>query len=136
MKVVRGFNEDTCLRIAKNCGSEAMRKEIPYLRFQVFHGGSKVVVETIDDTAFFAVYIGKKNVRLIFIASESGNQNKGYGTIMFRRIISLAEEAGVEKITWRTSREEDAYRWYLKLGAEITGINGSDYEMEYVIGQD
>lgn len=133
MKAVSGYDKNAISRIANNCGSKSLKSEISYLGVQVYRSKEKIIIETIDETAFFAIYLGKKHIRLIFIAVEEENQGKGYGKIMFRRIVSIAKEKGIQKITFRTSMSENAIDFYEHIGAKVIGISGNDYEMEYSV---
>lgn len=133
MKAVSGYDNKTIRTIVNNCGSKAIKSEIAYLRAQVYRSKDKVVIETVDETAFFAIYVGVKHIRLLFIAVEKENQGKGYGKILFKRIVSIAKERGIPKITFKTSINENAIDFYEHIGAKIVGISGNDYEMEYSV---
>lgn len=46
------------------------------------------------------------------------------------RIKGICRENGLEKITFRTSKEESAINFYRKMGGVVVGEKGNDWEVE------
>lgn len=133
VKFRRAYDLPVFKAIAKESGSAILEKETGYLDRAKFFGGKQFVSEMLGDFAFYAGTIGKKHFRLIEIAVKQSEQGKGYGRLMMFRIIALCRKRGLNKITLRTNRTENAVNFYKRFGGEITGIKGEDYEMEILI---
>ena len=129
MKIVQGFDEKKLYSIAKNCGSDSVRKTVNYLRVPA-HNSNGFICEVLDDVAFFGGVMCKKHFRLYEMAVDKEYQGSGYGTAMIMRMKQLCRKAGAEKITLRTSKEESAIGFYYRIGGRIVGDKGNDYEVE------
>lgn len=130
MKIVRGFDKDTIRDIAKNCGSKSVKSSISFLERMNYLSPDKLVCEVIDDVGFYGACICKKHLRLYEIAVREDAHKQGYGKVMMMRMVKLCRQKGLEKITFRTAKNETAVEFYKKLGAVITGEKGEDWEME------
>lgn len=130
MKIVKKYDKETIKKIVKNCGSKNVKNTYSYLDVINYRSKEKFYCEILDDVAFFAGTIGKKHFRLIECAVDSENQKKGYGKLLIYRIKSLCKNCNLNKITLRTSKEENAVYFFLKMGGNIIGEKDNDYEME------
>ena len=130
MIVKSGFDEKTVEQIARASGSKAVRGSIAYLRRAHYNNPQTFVCEVFDGQAFYAGSMARKHFRLYEMAVVEGAQGSGYGKLMVARMRALCQKYGAEKITLRTSREEDAINFYHKMGGVVTGIKDNDYEVE------
>lgn len=130
MKIEKQFDEKKVEYIARNCGSKSVKQSIVYLRRAHYNNPSKFVCVIVDDCAFYAGTICKSHFRLLELAVMEDEHRKGYGRILIGLMRQLCKQNGLEKITFRTSRKEDALYFYEKMGAKIVKIKDEDFEME------
>ena len=130
MIIKRGFDEKACERIARASGSKAVKSTIAWLRRANYHNPEKFVCEIIDDCAFYAATICKKHLRLYEIAVDKSKQRIGLGSALMSRMRSLCIERGLQKITLRTAKDEDAIKFYQRHGGYIVGEKDNDWEVE------
>lgn len=130
MRIVKGFDERTCEDIARHCGSASVRSSIAWLRRAHFNNPDKFVCEIVDGVAFWAADICRTHMRLYEIAVREEHHGKGYGKVMMLRMAKTCKENKLSKITLRTAKDEDAIKFYKKMGAVIVGEKGNDWEVE------
>lgn len=133
MNIEKNYDKKKVEYIAKNCGSESVKKSFSYLDKMQYYNPSKFVCVIVDDCAFFAGTICKKHFRLIELAVCEENHKKGYGRKLIGIMRQLCKQKGLEKITFRTSRKEDALYFYEKMGAKIVKMKEEDFEMEIIL---
>ncbi len=130
MKFVRGFDKEVIDRIAKASEAESTKDAANWLTVPYISGAKGFICEVVDDVAFYAGVMGKKHFRLYEICVEKASQHKGYGSAMLNRIKALCITRGVNKITFRTSKQETAIDFYRKHNATIVGEKENDWEVE------
>ena len=130
MKIVIGFDEQKINDIARNCGSKSVKSSIAWLRRAHFNNPDKFVCEMADGVAFWAADICRTHLRLYEIAVREDCHGKGYGKVMMLRMLKYCKANNLERITFRTAKDEPAVEFYKKFGGTITGEKGNDWEME------
>lgn len=126
------FNRDkqTIHDICFNCGSKCMKDTFGYLSLMYHRFPKCVVAEILDDKVFYVASKAKNHWRLIGIAVKKQHQGEGLAKTALFRLLYRLRRAGLDTLTLRTSKQEDAQFFWLKIGARIIDINGGDYEME------
>lgn len=118
--------------ICYDCGSTTMKHTWAYLR--VSDKFCKRVLSEVaeDGSMFYYATLSKAHARLIGIAVKGSEQGKGYGKMALFRLLSHLKAIGLHKLTLRTSSHEEAQKFWLAVGASITGYDpkSEDYEME------
>lgn len=127
------FDQELIKRVSKNCESAMLKGALGYLGFIRYHSGDKFWGFSVDGTGFLYGTFAKTHFRLMELAVEKKNQGKGYGRLMLQILFDECIRRGVYSVTFRTSTSENAYSWYQKLGAVITGRIKDDYEMRFDI---
>ena len=127
------FDLDLIKRVAKNCGSAAVKSAPSYLSTLRYWSGDRFLCITVDGVSFLGGSFTKKHFRLAEIAVEMEQQKKGYGKLLLKLLQSECIKRNIHKITLRTAQAETAYQWYLNQGAQIVGLNKDDYEMEFIL---
>lgn len=127
------FDIELIKRVSKNCGSASVKTAPSYLSSLRYWSQEKFFGFTVDGVCFCFGSFAKKHFRLAEIAVEKGRQGEGYGTFMMNMLESECQKRGVHKITLRTSKEETAYRFYMKRGGQVVGEKNGDYEMEFIL---
>lgn len=130
MIIKQKFDERMCENIARNCGSKSVKNSIAWLRKANYNNPDKFVCEIIDDSAFWAGNICRNHLRLYEIAVLQDAQNKGYGRLCIMRMIALCKKHNLSKITFRTSKTENAINFYKHFGATIVADKQKDWEVE------
>lgn len=105
-------------------------KSVEFIHAPWIRGADGFICEIFDDCAFYAGTCQKTTFRLYEIAVISEKQNKGYGKAMIKRIMSVCQSKGIDRIMLRTSRKEEAVGFYVRLGGNVIGTNGDDWEVE------
>lgn len=123
--------------ICYHCNSPVAKQSYNYFRRLTFVAGdkvwSKVWYNEGQPVAFYYANRCRDHVRLIEIAVRSEYQGQGYGRKILNRLLAQMKEAGIDTLTFRTPIHEPAHEFWQHLGAQITDIKGSDYEMELKI---
>ena len=130
MKVERKFDEKLVEDIARHCGSKSVRSSIAWLRRAHFNNPEKFICEIADGVAFWSADTCKTHLRLYEIAVREDCHGKGFGKAMVIRMVKYCKANNLEKITFRTAKDEPAVEFYKRFGAVITGEKGNDWEME------
>ena len=130
MVIQSGYDKEKIREIAKACGSKAVKQSVSFLERMNYLQPEKMVVEIIDGVAFYGAVICKNHLRLYEIAVKSEYQKRGYGRLMIQRLKKVCRENGLERITFRTSKAEDAVKFYRRIGADIIAEKFDDWEME------
>lgn len=129
------FNDALARDIGKSCGSKSIQNGYNFYRRLKFLNPDGFWFDFYGNDAYYVASKGKNAVRLVGIAVRSDCQKKGIGRMMFYRLVRRAKEAGISRITFRTSIYEDAQRFYARLGCAVVGLKDDDFEMEYTIKQ-
>lgn len=123
--------------ICYNCGSQTAKKSYNFFkRMNYVTGGkvwSKVWSKDGKPVAFYYASRCKDHVRLIEIAVKKDYQKQGLGRKLCSRLLSQMKENGIDTLTFRTPINEEAQFFWLKMGAKIVDVKGTDYEMELKI---
>lgn len=130
MIIKQKFDERACEHIARNCGSKSVKNSIAWLRKANYDNPDKFVCEIIDEKCFWAGNICRNHLRLYEIAVLEDAQGKGYGRLCIMRMISICKKNNLSKITFRTSKIEDAIDFYRRFGAVIVADKQEDWEVE------
>jgi GNAT superfamily N-acetyltransferase len=128
--VITGYNAELIANVLKNCGSEATKATLNYVRAVKFYSGKNFYSISCENKGILIGNYTKTHFRLAELAVVKEEQGKGMGTALLNKLKADCIKRRILKITLRTSRNEDAYKWYQIQGGQITGVNGSDYEME------
>lgn len=116
--------------ICFDCGSKCMKDTFGYLNLMYFRFPDNVVAEILDNKAFYVARKAKNHWRLIGIAVKKQHQGEKLGKTALFRLLYRLRKAGLDTLTLRTSMQEEAKFFWLKIGARIIDVNGGDYEME------
>lgn len=131
------YNDKAVKEICYNCGSKTAKQSYNFFRRMDYITGSKVWSKVWSKdgvpVAFFYASRCKDHVRLIEIAVRSDYQGKGIGRKLLFRLLRQMKECELDTLTFRTPINEDAQYFWLKMGAKIIDVKGSDYEMELKI---
>lgn len=127
------YDEDLIKDISRNCGSKSIQEGYAYYRTMRHFNPEKFWYDYYEDKGYYIASRGKKHVRLIGIAVRSECQGQGIGKILFSKLILRAKQTGLSKVTFRTSIYERAQDFYARIGCNVVGLNGDDFEMEYII---
>lgn len=133
MKIETKYEKKKVEEIAKNCGSKSVKSSYTYLDKMYYYNPSKFVCVIVDDCAFFAGTLCKKHFRLLELAVKEENQKMGYGKKLMGMMKQMCRKKEIEKITFRTSRQEDALYFYERMGAKIVKMKDEDFEMEIIL---
>lgn len=115
--------------ICYQSGSAVTKKSYTFIG-SMMHFGVKSMSEVVNDEGFYFVTRGRTHCRLIEIAFKKESQGKGLGKALLNRLLTRMKCENIKKLTFRTPIAENAKDFWLHMGAEITGINGNDFEME------
>lgn len=124
------FDEAVMRSIGKASGSKSVNETIAWLRRGYYVNPDKFACEIFADYAFWAGSICKKHFRLYEIAVSKEYQRRGIGKMMIDRIKMLCRSHNLEKITFRTAKDEPAIEFYKAIGGVIVGDKGNDWEVE------
>ena len=127
------FDNEAIKHICKNCGSKSVKQTYSYFRRMLYNSPATFWCEILDDCAFYVANKGKNHVRLVAIAVREDMQGIGVGKKVVFRLLERLSGAGLSTLTFRTSIDEDAQYFWLKMGAKIMDVKGSDYEMQIKI---
>lgn len=127
------YDEHLVKEISRNCGSKSIVKGFAYYRSVRHFHPDTFWYDCYGRKGYYVAYKGKKHARLIGLAVCSDCQGRGIGKRLFLSLISRAKQAGLSRITFRTSIFEEAQNFYLKMGCNIVGMKSDDLEMEYII---
>lgn len=125
------FNLDASLitKISKECASQSLKDVPNYFRFAKYRSGKRCYGFSLDEIGFLYGTFAKSHFRLIGIAVTKEHQGKGCGSYMLSVLFEECLKRGIRIITLKTSKTENAYLWYKKFGAKVTGQTDNDYEM-------
>lgn len=127
------YDENLIKEISRNCGSKSILEGFAYYRSMRHFHPETFWYDFHERKGYCVAYKGKKHARLIGIAVRSDCQGQGIGRRLFLRLISRAKQAGLSKVTFRTSIFEEAQHFYAKMGCNVVGLKDNDFEMEYII---
>lgn len=127
------YDEKVIKDICYNCGSDSVKHAYPYFRKMLYNSPRTFWCEILDDKAFYVANKAKTHARLIAIAVKEEHQGKNIGREALYRLLYRLSQAGLSKLTFRTSRRENAQYFWLKTGARIMDVKGDDYEMEITL---
>jgi len=130
LRIERKFDEKVVEDIARKCGSKSVRQSIAWLRRAHYNNPDKFVCEILDGVAFWAADICKTHMRLYEIAVREDIQRGGYGRAMMVRMFKTCKANKLNRITFRTAKDETALEFYKKFGAIVVGDKGEDWEVE------
>lgn len=120
-------------KVSKACGANSLKNASSWLHFIKFRAKERFWAVSVDDVAFLFGSFSRNHFRLAELAVEKNNQRKGYGRFMLSLLFEECLKRNIYSVTFRTSMDEDAYLWYQRLGAKITGTKQNDYEMRFNI---
>ena len=123
------WNDPIVKDISYDCGSTSVKSSYAYIRTVVFRN-SRWLCEALGNVGYYFGYFGKSHFRLVEIAVRSGEQGRGYGTAMMRRLVGKCTAEGADRITLRCSIGEGNWQFYVLHGFCIVGEKNGDYEME------
>lgn len=115
--------------VSYDCGSRSVREAYAYIR-AVAYRNRRWLCEALGDVGYYFGYFGKRHFRLVEIAVRSGEQGKGHGAAMLRRLVGRCRAEGAESVTLRCSIDEGNWPFYVRYGFCIVGRKQGDYELE------
>ena len=123
-------SEEALKTIAKKCNNKTVLASINYLRRLKFNG-TKLIIEVINDVAFYIVSVNKTHLRVIQVAVAEKERNKGYGSLCVMRIKQHCLKLGKDKLTLKTEKGTYASDWWSRTFKTVITKETSDgYEME------
>ena len=121
-------------RICRDCGDKTMRNSYNYMRrARYFIAADQFDLQVFGETGFYFGVKNKTSYRLIAIAVRHADQGKGFGALMLASLIERCVEFGYDRITLRAHKQGEAVEFWKKMGADIVGEKGDDYEMKITI---
>lgn len=135
------YNDKAVKEICYDCGSPVAKKSYNYFRRANYRAGQAhstvwcMVFYLQDETpvAFYYAYKCVRHVRLVEIAVRTEYKRQGIGKMVLFQLLSRMKQNRLDTLTFRTPINEDAQNFWLKMGAKIIDVKGSDYEMELKI---
>lgn len=124
-----GWDDPLVKEVSHDCGSASVRSAYAYIRAVAFRN-RRCVCEALGNVGYYFGYFGRSHFRLVEIAVRSGEQGKGYGAAMMKRLVARCRAEGVDRITLRCSIVEGNWPFYVLQGFCIVGAKQGDYEME------
>lgn len=115
--------------VSYDCGSASVRSAYAYIRAVAFRN-RRWLCEALGNVGYYFGYFGRSHFRLVEIAVRSGEQGKGHGSAMIRRLVQRCRREGADRITLRCSVDEGNWPFYVLQGFCIVGERDGDYEME------
>ena len=127
------YDENLIKDISRNCGSRSIREGFAFYRTLRHFSPDKFWYDYEGDKGYYVATRAKNHARLVGIAVRSEYQGQGIGRMLFRKLVLRCKQAGLSKVTFRTSMYEDAQNFYAKMGCVVTGLKDNDIEMEFII---
>lgn len=116
-------------KICKDCGSKRIKHSYGFMERLVFLRPNQCFIDFFDDVAFFCGVICKDHLRCVDIAVLAEYQRQGIGKEIIFFETHKASMQGANRMTLRTPFNEDGIKFWLSIGAQITGKGESYWDM-------
>lgn len=133
---IESAQDDFIKSLCYTCGITDIKSDYTYLRTAKHFAGDKYFQVGYKDVGFYACREAKEHVRLILIVIKKEYQNKGYGKILFAKLVEDTLKRGKNKITLATRKDTPAYKFWLSRGFRLLKVADGTAQMELILKGD